>query len=124
MRENRTYGSEGGEAKSLPYPYRSDHAHRLLRLRSAPCQEPLRFQEVGGSLRRELTDGAQPILDMGGADHLAAFERVNVDRHQLERLAAMRRAHEFARRCAGGFAAHRDLVARDQDLLDFPFQVR
>jgi hypothetical protein len=22
MRENRTYGSEGGEAKSLPYPYR------------------------------------------------------------------------------------------------------
>ncbi len=21
MRENRTYGSEGGEAKSLPYPY-------------------------------------------------------------------------------------------------------
>src|SRR6266478_1948069 len=23
MRENRTYGSEGGEAKSLPYPYRS-----------------------------------------------------------------------------------------------------
>ncbi len=24
MRENRTYGSEGGEAKSLPYPYRSE----------------------------------------------------------------------------------------------------
>ena len=22
MRENRPYGSEGGEAKSLPYPYR------------------------------------------------------------------------------------------------------
>ena len=22
MRENRTYGSEGGEARSLPYPYR------------------------------------------------------------------------------------------------------
>ena len=21
MRENRTYGSEGGEARSLPYPY-------------------------------------------------------------------------------------------------------
>jgi hypothetical protein len=21
MRENRTYGSEGGEAKNLPYPY-------------------------------------------------------------------------------------------------------
>jgi hypothetical protein len=24
MRENRPYGSEGGEAKSLPYPYRAD----------------------------------------------------------------------------------------------------
>ena len=23
MRENRLYGSEGGEAKSLPYPYRT-----------------------------------------------------------------------------------------------------
>ena len=48
------------------------------------AQEPLRFQEVGGSLRRELTDGAQPILDMVGVDHLAVFKGVNVDRHQLE----------------------------------------
>jgi hypothetical protein len=24
MRENRPYGSEGGEAKSLPYPYRQE----------------------------------------------------------------------------------------------------
>jgi hypothetical protein len=24
MRENRPYGSEGGEAKSLPYPYRGN----------------------------------------------------------------------------------------------------
>ena len=29
MRENRTYGSEGGEARSLPYPY-----HLLMRERS------------------------------------------------------------------------------------------
>ena len=36
----------------------------------------------------------------------------------------MRRAHEFTRGCAGCFAAYGDLVARDQDLLDFPFQVR
>ncbi len=27
MRENRTYGSEGGEAKSLPYPYREGGQH-------------------------------------------------------------------------------------------------
>jgi len=25
MRENRLYGSEGGEAKSLPYPYQGPH---------------------------------------------------------------------------------------------------
>ena len=25
MRENRTYGSEGGEARSLPYPYHLDY---------------------------------------------------------------------------------------------------
>ena len=31
MRENRTYGSEGGEAKSLPYPYQSG----MLRFRTS-----------------------------------------------------------------------------------------
>jgi hypothetical protein len=30
MRENRTYGSEGGEAKSLPYPYRLVHGRRSI----------------------------------------------------------------------------------------------
>ena len=29
MRENRTCGSEGGEAQSLPYPYRRDQAPLL-----------------------------------------------------------------------------------------------
>ena len=31
MRENRTHGSEGGEAKSLPYPYRREAASILAR---------------------------------------------------------------------------------------------
>src|ERR1700675_4569890 len=30
MRENRPYGSEGGEAKSLPYPYRRDVEHHPM----------------------------------------------------------------------------------------------
>jgi hypothetical protein len=34
MRENRTYGSEGGEAKSLPYPYREACNQRFLRSRT------------------------------------------------------------------------------------------
>ena len=28
MRENRLYGSEGGEAKSLPYPYQTKETPR------------------------------------------------------------------------------------------------
>jgi hypothetical protein len=36
MRENRPYGSEGGEAPSLPYPYqRTKGAHVLLNRRVA-----------------------------------------------------------------------------------------
>jgi hypothetical protein len=36
MRENRPYGLEGGESGStgLPYPYRAEKSHRLLRNRS------------------------------------------------------------------------------------------
>ena len=42
MRENRTYGSEGGEAKSLPYPYPAlkltvDCSQAMGALRHAPC---------------------------------------------------------------------------------------
>ena len=32
MRENRLYGSEGGEVKSLPYPYQTWAAHLRLSL--------------------------------------------------------------------------------------------
>ena len=35
MRENRPYGSEGGEAKSLPYPYRVEIV--------SPLFNPFRF---------------------------------------------------------------------------------
>jgi len=42
MRENRTYGSEGGEAKSLPYPYPvmeavSQHGHLAITHESRSC---------------------------------------------------------------------------------------
>jgi hypothetical protein len=32
MRENRPYGSEGGEAKSLPYPYRALLSMRMVEI--------------------------------------------------------------------------------------------
>jgi hypothetical protein len=31
MRENRPYGSEGGEAKSLPYPYQKTYVFAISR---------------------------------------------------------------------------------------------
>jgi hypothetical protein len=45
MRENRLYGSEGGEVKSLPYPYQG----------SAAARQPIGPRLVcprGGSLKR------------------------------------------------------------------------
>src|SRR2546430_288884 len=75
------------------------------------------------SLPRQLPHGAQPVLDMIRPHNLPALDRVHIDRHQLERLAAWRHAHEFAGRRAGGLAAHRDATAWDQHLLDLPFEV-
>ena len=46
MRENRTYGSEGGEAKSLPYPYRRDVEHHPMDARE--------FIKIGMSAERTL----------------------------------------------------------------------
>jgi hypothetical protein len=49
MRENRLYGSEGGEVKSLPYPYQG----------SAAARQPIGPRLVrprGGSLKRMLHD--------------------------------------------------------------------
>jgi hypothetical protein len=45
MRENRTYGSEGGEAKSLPYPYRLESGsgaqrHATVNRHHPPSQSP------------------------------------------------------------------------------------
>ena len=45
MRENRTYGSEGGEAKSLPYPLSPETffiecVRRSATLRKMPIAEP------------------------------------------------------------------------------------
>ena len=46
MRENRTYGSEGGEAKSLPYPYR----HQLEKPRGPNIRgRPAKCHLIGGA---------------------------------------------------------------------------
>ena len=61
-------------------------------------------------ISRQLPYRAQPILDMIRPHDLPALDRVHIDRHQLERLAAMRHAQELAGRRAGGLAAHRDAI--------------
>ena len=42
-----------------------------------------------------------PVFDLIGADDFAAFDGVCIDRHQLERFAALRHTHEKSP--AGGF---------------------
>jgi hypothetical protein len=44
MRENRLYGSEGGEAKSLPYPYQTKPQLEI------PCVASMRSQRRLGHL--------------------------------------------------------------------------
>jgi len=38
-----------------------------------------------------------PVFDLIGADDFAAFDGVCIDRHQLERFAALRHTYEVAR---------------------------
>ena len=45
MRENRTCGSEGGEAQSLPYPYRRAPGHHSV---LAACEVSGGIGEDGG----------------------------------------------------------------------------
>jgi hypothetical protein len=48
MRENRTYGSEGGEAKSLPYPYRRCWLRALCFCSTACAYSAASRVDVGG----------------------------------------------------------------------------
>ena len=57
MRENRTYGSEGGEAKSLPYPYR-----QLVEQRSAPQYAP---PQLAASSRSSVSSRIAASASMG-----------------------------------------------------------
>jgi hypothetical protein len=71
-----------------------------------------------------LAEGALPILDMIGPRNLAANERMYIERHELEGLAIGRRSHEFASRRTGGLSTDDDAIARDQNFLYLPFEVR
>src|SRR5205807_1760152 len=75
-------------------------------------------------LLRHLAEGALPVLDMIGARNFAADERMHIERHQLEGLAVGWRSHQFASRRSGGLATDDNAITGDQNLLDFPFQIR
>src|SRR5437762_3945641 len=57
MRENRTYGSEGGEAKSLPYPYRG-LSHRNVT--TVPLADMVAIAYIV-----DRTSGARPSASVG-----------------------------------------------------------
>src|SRR5262249_18790440 len=74
-------------------------------------------------LLRQLAECTLPVFDMIGANNLATLDRMDVDRHELERLAVGRRPHQVPRRRAGRLAAHDGAIARDQHLLDLPLEI-
>jgi hypothetical protein len=57
MRENRLYGSEGGEAQSLPYPYHGSAAADLAapRLLTPHLLETITTRTVLGTRRRTIS---------------------------------------------------------------------
>jgi len=68
MRENRLYGSEGGEAKSLPYPYHGSAAARppiVPRLVRLSLHD--RFWELVGGPSRGGMDGFALLAMTGSA---------------------------------------------------------
>src|ERR1700738_381181 len=69
MRENRPYGSEGGEAKSLPYPY-----HLCLTLRPGPPQCLRNTQHRNVPARR----GIECVAQQRGRASIGARRRPHV----------------------------------------------
>ncbi len=67
MRENRTHGSEGGEANSLPYPYRLDATAMSVKKTWVPTDQspwaegPRAKLGHGDTLRLHRIVAAQPI---------------------------------------------------------------
>src|ERR1044071_3845631 len=59
-------------------------------------------------LLRHLAERALPVFDMIGAGNLATFDRMHIDRHELERLAVGCRPHEIAGRRASRLATDDD----------------
>src|ERR1700730_18672871 len=85
---------------------------------------PAVFRPVTRSLfRPKLSERAQPILHMEGLGDLAVLDGLYIDRHDLEALAGMRHAKQFACGRARHFTAHDHPVARDEDLLNVELQI-
>src|SRR5262245_57247784 len=64
-----------------------------------------------GSFRPQLRQRARPVLEMVGLHDLSAFDGMDVDRHDLERLARWLDPEERPGRRTFGTAANNDTVA-------------
>jgi hypothetical protein len=75
--------------------------------------------------RLELSNGAGPVFDVIGGGNSAVSNRVNVDRHDPERLGTVKREpHEITFRTTGGDAPDDDPVAILKHVLNLPFEIR
>src|SRR5712691_12784750 len=109
MRENRTYGSEGGEAKSLPYPYPVESLCKATSTKPPSLHHgPARQREAHQHERRG---------DLGTADqdarrglHLIPF--IAFERSMPAAFAE--RADDAVQRRGEGFDVRAEMAERDQ----------
>src|ERR1700732_4371357 len=90
MRENRPYGSEGGEAKSLPYPYHADGIRQGRRMGGA-LANPIIYPAASDGFRKGST---HPTKKASSSTHTfpqpfdcgldAAFAVRNVERVEAD----------------------------------------
>src|SRR6266478_2782152 len=92
MRENRTYGSEGGEAKSLSYPYRSRKVLFRLQLQRRRIDAVAQSGRAGAVLEHMPEMAVALRAQHFGPDHAVADVALLVDVALQRRLGKTRPA--------------------------------
>src|SRR6266478_5376249 len=92
MRENRTYGSEGGEAKSLSYPYRSRKVLFRLQLQRRRIDAVAQSGRAGAVLEHMPEMAVALRAQHFGPDHAVADVALLVDVALQRRLGKARPA--------------------------------
>src|SRR6266850_8113312 len=74
-------------------------------------------------LGAQLPQGTEPVFEVVGPGNLAVSDRLNIDRHDPEALAAMGHTEEIPSRCSRHLTAYDDTIPGDEDFLDVELHV-